>query len=72
MKLLSTNLIQIASILSDMKYHDGDSIGAELGITRSAVWKNIKKLEEYGIEVISIKNKGYALKTPLFYLIKQK
>lgn len=72
MKLLSTNLIQITSILSDMNYHDGDSIGVKLGITRSAVWKNIKKLEEYGIKVISVKNKGYALKTPLLLLDQEK
>jgi BirA family biotin operon repressor/biotin-[acetyl-CoA-carboxylase] ligase len=72
MKLLSTNLIQIASILSDMNYHDGDSIGLKLGITRSAVWKNIKKLEEYGVEVMSVKNKGYALKAPLLLIDQAK
>ncbi len=70
MKTLSPNLIGLTSILSDLKYHDGDSIGSKLGITRSAVWKNIKKLEEYGIEINSIKNKGYALKEPLILLDK--
>ena len=68
MKLLSPNLIHLTSILSDLKYHDGDSLGAQLGITRSAVWKSIKKLEEYGIEISSIKNKGYALKETLYLL----
>jgi len=68
MKLLSPNLIHLTSILSDLKYHDGDTIGTSLGITRSAVWKSIKKLEEYGIEIDSVKNKGYALKEPLLLL----
>ena len=68
MKTLSSNLIQLTSILSDLNYHDGDSLGNELGVTRSAIWKSIKKLEEYGIEITSIKNKGYALKEPLLLL----
>lgn len=68
MKKLSNNLVQIASILSDLKYHDGDSIGMKLGITRSAVWKSIKKLELHGVKVISVKNKGYALNEPLLLL----
>ena len=72
MKQLSYNLIQISAILSDLNYHDGDSIGNKLGITRSAVWKSIKKLEEYGIEVISVKNKGYQLKEPLLLLDQNK
>lgn len=72
MKKLSPNLIQITYILSDLNYHNGDSIGSKLGITRSAVWKSIKKLEEYGIEISSIKNKGYQLKEPLLLIDKVK
>ena len=68
MKLLSSNLIQLTSILSDLQYHDGNSLGLKLNITRSAIWKSIKKLQEYGVEITSIKNKGYALKQPLLLL----
>lgn len=68
MKTISSNLIKIASILSDLEYHDGDSIGKHLNITRSAVWKSIKKLSEYGIQISSVKNKGYQLKEPLLLL----
>ena len=68
MKFLSPNLIQLTSILSDLEYHDGDGLGTQLGVTRSAVWKMVKKLEEYSIHIISIKNKGYALKEPLLLL----
>lgn len=68
MKLLSPNLIHLTSILSDLEYHDGDSLGASLGVTRSAVWKAIKKLQEYGVKIDSVKNKGYALQEPLLLL----
>lgn len=68
MKLLATNLVKISKILSDLNYHDGDSIGKKLGVTRSAVWKNIQKLEEYGIKISSIKGKGYQLEEQLLLL----
>ncbi|MEK6734552.1 MAG: biotin--[acetyl-CoA-carboxylase] ligase [Pseudomonadota bacterium] len=71
-KILSSNLVHITKILSDLNYHDGDSIGAQLGITRSAVWKAIKKLEEYGVEVVSVKNKGYQLKETLLLIDQAK
>jgi len=70
MRILSNNLVRLSSILSDLEFHDGDSIGAELGVTRTAVWKYIKKLEEYGIKVKSVKNKGYSLYEPLLLLDK--
>jgi BirA family biotin operon repressor/biotin-[acetyl-CoA-carboxylase] ligase len=72
MKLLSSNLVYLTSILSDLEFHDGDSLGIKLGITRSAVWKAIKKLKNYGIEIISTKNKGYQLKEPLLLLDQAK
>lgn len=34
-------------------------------MTRSAVWKAIKKLQTYGVRVNSVKSKGYALLEPL-------
>jgi BirA family biotin operon repressor/biotin-[acetyl-CoA-carboxylase] ligase len=68
MRLLSENLVSTVKILNDLDYHDGDSIGEKLGITRSAVWKIIKKLEAYQIEINSIKGKGYALNDHLSLL----
>lgn len=67
-KKLNTKLIKIVHILSDGGYHDGNSIGERLGMTRSAVWKIIKKLENYAINIASIKGKGYALLEPLILL----
>lgn len=65
MKKICNSLYQLTDILNDGQYHDGDSIGAAIGISRSAVWKLIKKLVEYGVEIHSLKGKGYQLKEPL-------
>lgn len=67
-KKIQNNLIQLANILSDGRCHDGTSIGESLQLTRSAVWKTIKKLQSYGIKIDSIKGKGYLLLEPLLLI----
>lgn len=71
MKELHPNLIKIAGFLSNCEYHSGDDLGKSLAITRSAVWKAIKKLEHYGIQINSMKGKGYVLTEPLVLLDRQ-
>lgn len=68
MKILSSNLFSLVSILNDLTYHDGNEIGSQLGISRAAVWKAIRKLKNYGIQISSIKNKGYKLEESLSLL----
>jgi len=71
MKKLQSNFAKLIDILNDGNYHDGTTIGDTLNITRSAVWKTIKKLQSYGIKVDSIKGKGYSLLEPLTLLKKK-
>lgn len=71
-KKMNATLVKIVSILSDGEYHDGTTIGEKLQMTRSAVWKTIKKLESYDIKLDSIKGKGYALLEPLVFLDAKK
>lgn len=71
-KKQNNNLIKVVNILNTGGYHDGTTIGAKLHLTRSAVWKTIKKLESYGIAIDSIKGKGYALLEPLILLEQNK
>lgn len=39
----------------------GQQLAGEFGISRTAVWKHIKELEEQGYEIASVKKKGYCL-----------
>lgn len=54
-----------AEILSILKKTDGFVSGQELcsllGVSRTAIWKNIKKLQEEGYEIEAINRKGYRL-----------
>lgn len=56
--LLSVTLLKL---LSDGEYHSGDALGAALGVSRTAVWKQLKKLEALELPIESIKGKGYRL-----------
>ena len=42
-------------------YISGERISDELGISRAAIWKHIKKFKSDGYEIESVTNKGYRL-----------
>ncbi|MBE0400154.1 biotin--[acetyl-CoA-carboxylase] ligase [Halomonas sp. FME1] len=48
-------------LLSDGEVHSGEQLGETLGISRAAVWKQLKKLEVLGVEIIAVKGRGYRL-----------
>lgn len=49
----------LLSILADGRFHSGRELGEVLGVSRSAIWKQIRKLEEFGLEIYSVKGRGY-------------
>ncbi|WP_207905947.1 bifunctional biotin--[acetyl-CoA-carboxylase] ligase/biotin operon repressor BirA [Aestuariirhabdus litorea] len=51
----------LLDILRDGEFHSGDVIGERLGVTRAAVWKQLKRLQEQGLELDSVKGRGYRL-----------
>ncbi|GAA0699392.1 bifunctional biotin--[acetyl-CoA-carboxylase] ligase/biotin operon repressor BirA [Marinobacterium maritimum] len=54
-------LDKLLSVLGDGAFHSGSELGRELGISRSAVWKHMQRLQELGLEVYSVKGRGYRL-----------
>lgn len=42
-------------------YLSGEALSAQLGITRSAVWKHIRALKTEGYDIDSVTNRGYRL-----------
>ncbi|MBN8430476.1 bifunctional biotin--[acetyl-CoA-carboxylase] ligase/biotin operon repressor BirA [Microbulbifer salipaludis] len=48
-------------LLADGAVHSGESLGERLGVSRAAVWKQLQKLEQLGVEVSSEKGRGYQL-----------
>jgi BirA family transcriptional regulator, biotin operon repressor / biotin---[acetyl-CoA-carboxylase] ligase len=56
---------RLLSLLSDGGFHSGEEIGAQLSMSRSAVWKRIKSLQRNGLDIYSVKGKGYRIVKPL-------
>lgn len=55
------NTHPLLSLLGDGEVHSGESLAQILGISRTAVWKQIRKAEAEGIEIRTIRGRGYQL-----------
>lgn len=52
--------------LQDGGFHSGESLGRLLGVSRTAVWKQLQRLvHDYGLPLQSVPGKGYRLAAPL-------
>lgn len=58
----------ILSLLADGKIHSGEELGESLGISRTAVWKQLKKIMELQIPIETVLRKGYRLLSPVDFL----
>lgn len=54
-------LNKLLALLADGQFHSGEELGEALGVSRAAVWKQLKKLDELDIPYSSVKGKGYRL-----------
>ncbi|MFU8789069.1 MAG: bifunctional biotin--[acetyl-CoA-carboxylase] ligase/biotin operon repressor BirA [Methylobacter sp.] len=56
---------QLLNLLADGAFHSGTQLAATLGISRSAVWKQLNGLGQWGIAHAAVSGKGYRLDKPL-------
>ncbi|MBC2680724.1 bifunctional biotin--[acetyl-CoA-carboxylase] ligase/biotin operon repressor BirA [Pseudomonas baltica] len=56
----------LLDLLKDGHFHSGEALGEALGVSRSAVWKQLQQLQaELGIDVHKVRGKGYRLADPV-------
>lgn len=55
-------------LLADGQFRGGDELGELLGVSRAAVWKQVQKLQGVGLDVQSVRGKGYRLAYPMEWL----
>lgn len=48
-------------LLGDGNYHSGQQLGEFLGVSRTAVWKQLKKLDAMDLPLEAVKGRGYRL-----------
>ncbi|WP_100641587.1 biotin--[acetyl-CoA-carboxylase] ligase [Marinobacter salexigens] len=51
----------LVALLSDRKVHSGESLAQQLGVSRTAIWKQVRRLTDEGFEVARIRGRGYQL-----------
>lgn len=55
-------LPRLLHALADGRFHSGDDLGQLLGVSRAAVWKQLQKLGELGLELESTRGRGYRVR----------
>ncbi|RON00166.1 bifunctional biotin--[acetyl-CoA-carboxylase] ligase/biotin operon repressor BirA [Pseudomonas brassicacearum] len=62
-------MLTLLKLLKDGRFHSGQVLGAALGISRAAVWKQLQHLEtELGVSIHKVRGRGYQLSAPLTLL----
>ncbi|MCG4454698.1 bifunctional biotin--[acetyl-CoA-carboxylase] ligase/biotin operon repressor BirA [Pseudomonas sp. MMS21-TM103] len=62
-------MLPLLRLLQDGRFHSGEALGAALGVSRSAIWKQLKSLEaELALPVHRVRGRGYRLESQLVLL----
>ena len=65
-------MLKLLNLLKDGRFHSGEALGAALGVSRSAVWKQLQHLEsELNLSIHKVRGRGYQLSAPLALLDAQ-
>ncbi|MGJ8523989.1 Bifunctional ligase/repressor BirA [Carnimonas sp. R-84981] len=56
------DLRELISLLNGESYRSGEELGERFGVSRTAVWKQLKKLDALGVELDAVRGRGYRLK----------
>lgn len=64
--------MRLIRLLADGDFHSGEQLGHALRISRAAVWKRLRHLEEIGIPVERVRGKGYRLPGGLDFLDEER
>ena len=62
-------MLTLLKLLKDGRFHSGQALGVALGVSRSAVWKQLQHLEaDLGLSIHKVRGRGYQLAAPLTLL----
>lgn len=65
-------MLKLLNLLKDGRFHSGQALGEALGVSRSAVWKQLQHLEsELNLVIHKVRGRGYQLAVPLTLLDPQ-
>ncbi|MDO9281588.1 MAG: bifunctional biotin--[acetyl-CoA-carboxylase] ligase/biotin operon repressor BirA [Methylotenera sp.] len=68
---MNTLTFPILKLLSDGKFHSGEAIATQFNVSRTSVWNALQYAEKLGVEVFSVRGRGYKLPQPVKLLDEQ-
>lgn len=68
---MNTLTFPILRLLTDGKFHSGEDIASHFNTSRATVWNAIQDAEKLGIEIFSVRGRGYKLPQPITLLDEQ-
>lgn len=64
--------LTLLECLSDGQFHSGEALGDKIGVSRAAISKHIKGIQEWGIDIYRVQGRGYRLANELELLDSNK
>ena len=58
---MQTTKTALLALLKSGDFVSGEALAEEIGVSRTAIWKNIQKLKDQGYNIVAVHNKGYSL-----------
>ena len=63
---------RLARRLGDGRFHSGQMLASEFGVSRSTVWNALQGLRDRGLQVHAVRRKGYRLPEPVSWLAEDR
>lgn len=57
--------LSILKTLAEGGFHSGEELGEQFGVSRAAISKHIKVIQEWGVDIYRVQGKGYQLAQPM-------
>lgn len=58
----------ILRLLADGQFHSGEDLARHFGVTRATVWNALQQAEQLGVQLYSVRGRGYRLPEPVRFL----
>lgn len=65
---MNTLTFPVLRQLADGQFHSGETLATQFGVTRATIWNAVKHAESLGVEVFSVRGRGYKLPKPIAWL----
>ncbi len=64
---------QLLRLLADGRFHSGEALAGALGVSRAAVWKQVREVaRHFGVAIDAVRGRGYRLAEPLELLDRER